>query len=264
MISAFSNEVRYLIYKLDSIPRPQDLLISSIGTDSLVKRIDTSIEQAIFNKPSWLRKVHYDLFKGDFVPVIAFSTKKKLVYVLYYKDKTYSSSDMLFDNTSDTDIALSTLICNSNWPVKIIDKNTGKSNVKDKDVYIITSEYARYLSEKDSYQYYPAFIQYIYTLLKDHILYNKKQYGMPYLFFGTLPNGRIYEERIIEDKYSHFSVRVYMYYYLAIVYHLYCKYANDIDDLPLQRFYSSIKDMKLYDSYEDFVEENKKLKEILN
>ena len=96
------------------------------------------------------------------------------------------------------------------------------------------------------------------------LLYNKKQYGMPYLFFGTLPNGRVYEERITEDKYSHFSVRVYMYYYLAIVYHLYCKYANDIDDLQLQRFYNSIKEMKLYDSYEDFVEENKKLKEILN
>lgn len=264
MISAFSNEVRDLIYKLDSIPRKQDLLISSIGTDSLVKRIDTSIEQAITNKPSWFRKVHYDLFRGDFVPVIAFSTKKKLVYVLYYKDKTYSPSDTIFNDTSDSDIVLSTLIRNR-WPVKIIDKNTGKSNIKDKAVYIITSEYARYLSEKDSYQYYPAFIQYIYTLLKDHILYNKKQYGMAYLFFGTLPpNGRIYKERIIEDKYSHFSVRVYMYYYLAIVYHLYCKYANDIDDLPLQRFYNSIKEMKLYDSYEDFVEENKKLKEILN
>lgn len=170
---------------------------------------------------------------------------------------------MIFSDTSDSDIVLNTLIRNR-WPVKIIDKNTGKSNVKDKDVYIITSEYARYLSEKDSYQYYPAFIQYIYTLLKDHILYNKKQYGMSYLFFGTLPNGRIYEERIIEDKYSHFSVRVYMYYYLAIVYHLYCKYANDIDNLQLQRFYNSIKEMKLYDSYEDFVEENKKLKEILN
>lgn len=263
MISAFSNEVRDLIYKLDSIPRKQDLLISSIGTDSLVKRIDTSITQAIYNKPSRMIKVHYGLFKGDFVPAIAFSTKKKLVYVLYYKDKTYLPSDTIFDNTSDSDIVLSTLIRNR-WPVKIIDKNTGKSNVKDKTVYIITSEYARYLSEKDSYQYYPAFIQYIYTLLRDHILYSKKQYGMPHLFFGTLPNGRIYEERIIEDKYSHFSVRVYMYYYLAIVYHLYCKYANDIDDLPLQRFYSSIKEMKLYDSYEDFVEENKKLKEILN
>lgn len=77
MISAFSNEVRDLIYRLDSIPRKQDLLISSIGTDSLVKRIDTSIEHTIANKPSRLRKVHYDLFKGDFVPVIAFSTKKK-------------------------------------------------------------------------------------------------------------------------------------------------------------------------------------------
>lgn len=76
MLSAFSNEVRDLIYKLDSIPRTQDLLISSIGTDSLVKRIDTSIAQAITNKPSWCSKVHYYLFKGDFVPTIAFSTKK--------------------------------------------------------------------------------------------------------------------------------------------------------------------------------------------
>ena len=89
MISAFSNEVRDLIYKLDSIPRKQDLLISSIGTDSLVKRINTSITQAIYNKPSRMIKVHYGLFKGDFVPAIAFSTKKKLVYVLSYNDKTY-------------------------------------------------------------------------------------------------------------------------------------------------------------------------------
>ena len=257
MISAFSNEVRDLIYKLDSIPRPQDLLISSIGTDSLVKRINTSIEQAITNKPSLWSKVNYDLFKGDFVPVIAFSTKKMIVYALYYKDKTYSSSNIDFNNMTDLDIAHSTLISNR-CPVKIIDK-TGKSNVKDKDVYIITSEYARYLSEKDLYQYYPAFIQYIYTLLKEYILYGKKHNRLPYLFSGVLPNGKIYKTRVTEGP-----VRVYMYYYLAIVYHLYCKYANDIDDLPLQRFYNSIKEMKLFDSYEDFVEENKKLKEILN
>lgn len=258
MLSAFSNEVRDLIYKLDSIPRTQDLLISSIGTDSLVKRIDTSITQAITNKPSWRINVHYDLFKGDFVPTIAFSTKKMIVYVLYYKDNTYSPSSMIFNDTSDLDIVRSTLIRN-HWPVKIVDKNTGESNVKDKAVYIITSEYARYLSEKDLYQYYPAFIQYIYTLLKDHILYSKKQYRLGYLFSGVLPNGRIYETRVTKGP-----VRVFMYYYLAIVYHLYCKYANDIDDLPLQRFYNSIKEMKLFDSYEDFVEENKKLKEILN
>ena len=257
MISAFSNEVRDLIYKLDSIPRPQDLLISSIGTDSLVKRINTSIEQTIANKPSLWSKVNYDLFKGDFVPVIAFSTKKMIVYVLYYKDKTYSSSNIDFNNMTDLDIVHSTLISNR-YPVKIIDK-TGKSNVKDKDVYIITSEYARYLSEKDLYQYYPAFIQYIYTLLKEYILYGKNHNRSPYLFSGVLPNGRIYETRVTEGP-----VRVYMYYYLAIIYHLYCKYTNDIDDLPLQRFYNSIKEMKLFDSYEDFVEENKKLKEILN
>lgn len=258
MISAFSNEVRDLIYTLDSIPRKQDLLISSIGTDSLVKRINTSITQAIANKPSWRINTHYDLFKGDFVPVIAFSTKKMIVYVLYYKDKIYMPSSIICNDVSDRDIVYSTLIRN-NWPVKIADKNTGESNVKDKAVYIISSEYARYLSEKDLYQYYPAFIQYIYILLTDCILYSKKQYRLGYLYSGVLPNGRIYKTRVTEG-----SVRVFMYYYLAIVYHLYCKYANDIDDLPLQRFYNSIKEMKLFDSYEDFVEENKKLKEILN
>lgn len=239
MLSPFSNEIKKFVYSLDMIPKKDDLLISSIGSAALCNRIKELI--AADKDKSYVPERGYELFGEDnFVPIISFSNNDLIIYNLNYKDAYYENNDINFTELSYKEALDKT---------RIVSFSTYKENgiINDKKVLLISTKYAEYLSDVFGINKYYDFIKYITEIIFNSII--RYENGKVYYTSGVLLNGKKY-------------ISSYHYFYLAIIYHLYCKYAND--DILLPQFYNSLSKFDLFESYDDFVQLNEKLKEKLN
>lgn len=233
MVSPFSNDIKQLIYNLFFLPSKDDLQILSLGTD---KHFFKNIINGIACKES------EKSFSKDFIsPFLIFDNIDIKIWEILYPedDKEYDDDDLrLLRNYS---------VINTIETIVFYDKANNKL-IADTPVVLISSKYIQYLTKKyGMMERNPKLIDYITEILYNVILCNLNH--THYYSKGVLINGRIYKD---ENEYIK----------LAIIYFLFCKYSYN--DILLKRFYKSIESMKLFESYDEFVEQNKKLKEKIN
>ena len=232
MISPFSNDIKQVIYNLLFLPSKDDLQISSSGT---IKQFIENIIDEISCKES------EKSFSNDFSSFLILDNGAIMVWELIYPD-----NDMEY-NDNELQLLRNYSVINDIQTVVSYDSTNNKL-IEDVPLLLISSKYIQYLTRKYGImERYPKLIDYIAEILYNDILFNLN--CRPYYGKGVLINGRKYND---ENEYI----------ILAIIYFLFCKY--NYNDILLKKFYESIESMKLFESYDDFVEQNTKLYKYFN
>lgn len=232
MISPFSNDIKQVIYNLLFLPSKDDLQISSSGTN---RQFIENIIDEISCKES------EKSFSNDFSSFLILDNGAIMVWELIYPD-----NDMEY-NDNELQLLRNYSVINDIQTVVSYDSTNNKL-IEDVPLLLISSKYIQYLTRKYGImERYPKLIDYIAEILYNDILFNLN--CKPYYGKGVLINGRVYNDEAEYIK-------------LAIIYFLFCKY--NYNNILLKKFYNSIESMKLFESYDDFVEQNTKLYKYFN
>lgn len=233
MISPFSNDIKQVIYNLLFLPSEDDLQISSSGTnrqfiENIIDEISCKESEKSFSKD----------FIGSF---LILNNGAITIWELIYPDddKEYNNYNLQILRNYSVINTIETIVTRD---------NNNDTKIEDKSLMLISSKYIQYLTKKYGVmERYSKLIDYIAAILYNDILFNLN--CRPYYGKGVLINGRKYND---ENEYIT----------LAIIYFLFCKYFYN--DILLKKFYNSIESMKLFESYDDFVEQNTKIYKYFN
>lgn len=226
MISALSKEVRYIIDKLVDGYTGWDETVYGNYKETIKNILD-------FDKSvRYLPKKEYDMFEGDYHCDAAYADDDIEIDCLYFTDTpalTEETASALFGGTITTARHFTT--------IKLQMTYIGRDrNPREREIFIVSTRYTEYLYNSFKIR---ELITYIEQLLLSTVL-NK----MPASTRGLLPNGRSYK-----------SINEYV--ELCIIYHLWTNYLESPEQCKL--LYDKIEPLRLYESYEDFDEQNRKL-----
>lgn len=233
MVSPFSNDIKQLIYNLLFLPSEDDLRIASLGVDKHFLKNTINEVSCKESKKS---------FSNDFInPFLLLDNGAITIWELIYPydDIEYDNNDLQLIRNYSVINTIRTVVSYDNANNKII---------KDVPVILISSKYIQYLTRKyGMMERYPKLIDYIAEILYNDVLFTLN--CKPYYSKGVLVNGRTYND---ESEYIK----------LAIIYFIFCKYSYS--DILLKKIYDSIESMKLFKSYDDFLEQNTKIYKFFN